>query len=334
MTAAAARPSPLVSVALCVYNGERHLREQLDSVLAQENVALEVVAVDDGSSDGSVALLREYAARDRRVRVYVNPGNLGPLRSFERAMSLGRGEFIAPCDQDDRWLPHKLSRLLAVIGEADLAYCDSEYIDASGGRLGRRVSDDLIMLDGTDPLRFVFHNSVSGHAMLLRSRVLAVAGAAPERLYHDWWLAMCAAAHGGIVYLDQALVQFRRHADAYSPVGNNSTGAAIGSAQRKRQGYLGTANRKWIDERTYLAAAMAATHWPGQAAARDWARALRSALEQPLPLYRAIWRYRRSLPPWRGLPAFNALRFCRDCRRKLRRARREPPTLQASLFRN
>ena len=129
MTAAA---QPLVSVALCVYNGERYLREQLDSILAQEGVRIEVVAVDDVSSDGSLALLQEYAAEDPRIRVVANDRNLGHLCSFDRAMSLCSAALIAPSDQDDIWHPQKLQRLLAAIGDADLAYCDSEYIDGDG----------------------------------------------------------------------------------------------------------------------------------------------------------------------------------------------------------
>ena len=83
-TATPAGTWPQVSVALCVYNGERFLRDQLDSLLAQEDVELEVVIVDDCSTDGSLALLREYAARDPRIRVVANEKNLGHLNSFAK----------------------------------------------------------------------------------------------------------------------------------------------------------------------------------------------------------------------------------------------------------
>ena len=121
--------APRVSVALCVHNGAAFLREQVESVLAQSEPRLEVIAVDDASTDGSAALLHDYAARDARLRVVANPHNHGPSRSFERAMALGTAPFIAPCDQDDIWHPHKLARLLASIGAHDLAYADSAYVD-------------------------------------------------------------------------------------------------------------------------------------------------------------------------------------------------------------
>ena len=325
-----AATQPLISVALSVYNGERYLREQLDSLLAQAGVSLEVVAVDDGSGDGSLAVLNEYASRDARMRVFANSRNVGYLPSFGRAMSLCEGDYVAPCDQDDIWHADKLAKLLAAIGQADMSYCDSEYVDDAGESLGSSISDDLIMLSGQDPLPFIFQNSVSGHAMLVRRQLVEIAGHAPPLLYHDWWLALCAAAHNGLVYVDEPLVKFRRHAGAYSAVGPMAVGKD--AAQRRKQGYLGSANRKWLEERTYLASALADTGWRGSARARDWQRALQRALERPGLPWRLIWRDRRSMPPWTGAPWINALQFYSRCKRKLRRARNDPPT-PGTLFR-
>lgn len=320
-------PQPLISIALSVYNGERHLREQLDSVLAQQDVQLEIIAVDDGSSDGSLALLHAYAERDPRIEVHVNPKNLGPLRSFERAMSLCHGELIAPCDQDDLWHPQKLARLAGAIGDADLVYCDSEYIDEQGQSLHRRISQDLPMHSGMDPLRYLFQNTVSGHACLLRRKLLERAGPAPALLYHDWWLAMCAAAHAGVVYVDAPLVGFRRHAGAFSPLGKKREANARLSKKERRQSnrHRGSANRKWIAERLYIIRMLGETDWPGSTAARDWLDALQRAIKgNAKSLFRVAWRDRKSLPPWRGMVWVNALQFYKRCKRKIRRSRHEP----------
>lgn len=307
--------TPLVSVALCVYNGEKHLREQLDTVLAQRGVDLEVIAVDDGSKDGSVALLREVAARDPRVRVHVNPENLGPLRSFERAMSLGSGEFVAPCDQDDRWHPDKLSRLLARIGDADLAYCDSEYIDGAGRPSGRSISSDLTMMRGHEPMQFVFSNSVSGHALIVRRALFEAARPFPPGLFHDWWLAMCAAARGGVAYLDEPLVQFRRHDAAFSPLGKDAAQAPP------------SRNRVWLEERRGLLRALAGSAFDrdGRAAAMLEALTAAEAGSGYGPLLSSVWQSRAAAPPWRGSAAINALRLQSRFIRKLRRARKEAP---------
>ncbi|MEI7035525.1 glycosyltransferase [Fulvimonas yonginensis] len=308
---------PLISVALSVYNGRPFLPEQLDSVLAQRGVSLEIVAVDDGSADGSLAVLEDYARRDPRVRFHPNPHNLGPTRSFERAMALCRGEFLAPCDQDDVWLPDKLAVLHAAIGGHDLAYCDSEYIDGDGRCAGRRISDDLQMLEGDQPLRFVMHNSVSGHAMLLRRSLFEQVRPLPTALYYDWTLAMFAAARAGVVYVDRPLVRFRRHGQAFS-----SLGKAAGQATRRSDRY-----RRWIGDRQALLGVLAASRFDTDGRARRLAEALTAAVdgEGCGGLLRGIWHERAALAQheaaWRV-----ALRLQLRLLRKLHRARLEART--------
>lgn len=312
---------PLISVALCVYNGERYLREQLDSTLAQTGVRLEVVAVDDGSTDGSVALLREYETRDSRLRVIVNPENLGPRRSFEKAMALGSGEFIAACDQDDIWEPGKLARLIEVIGDHDLAYCDSVFVDATGEATGRHMSDCKGgMMHGRAPLRFVFGNSVSGHATLLRRSLFDASRPFPEGVYHDWWLAMSAAMRGGIVYLDEPLVRFRRHDAAFSL-----------PTDADRPGSPGR-YRRWLEGRQRLLEVYSMAMEPCSPDIAD----LRGALDRAIlgrgrgPLLRALWRTRAKMvapgeSAWR-VAIRRQLRFMRVLRRTRHEVKSTRPT--------
>jgi glycosyltransferase involved in cell wall biosynthesis len=344
--ATSATDLPRVSVAMCVYNGERFLAEQLDSVLAQQGVDLEVVIVDDCSTDGSLALLREYAQRDARIRVVANEVNLGHVRSFEKCMALCTHPLIAPSDQDDLWDLRKLATLAAAIGDADMAYCNSAFIDDAGNPLGRCISDDLkVMHAGRDPLKYVFQNTVSGHALLVRRAVFDAALPFPELLYHDWWLAMRAAAGNGVVYVDQPLVQFRRHVTAYSPLGKKqlqtrrerkaerARNLAESKIVDRKDYWPGSPDRKWVEERMYLLHALGQTDWRGSADARAWEQAMTAAMAGDKgPLFRAVWRTRRSLPPFKGFAWFNALQFFKRAKRKLRRAtRQEPPT--ARLFR-
>lgn len=305
---------PLISVALSVYNGARFLRSQLDSILAQRDVHIEVVAVDDGSSDSSVAILREYARHDRRVQVHPNPRNLGPTRSFERAMTLCRGDFIAPSDQDDLWHPAKLATLLAAIGDHDVAYCNSAYIDDDGHASGRRISDDLPMLRDNQPIPFLFDNSVSGHAMLLRTDLFTAVQPLPAELYYDWVLAMFAAARHGVVYVDEPLVQFRRHQQAFSSLGKAS--------RPKRAGR----NRAWLRDRLLLMQSLANSRFDPDGRVDRLCRGMGLAIDggSRLPLLRSIWQLRASVSCEPGLPAFHALRLQARLVRKLHRARKDP----------
>ena len=317
---------PRVSVALCVFNGERYLAAQLDSLLAQEGVDLDIVAVDDRSTDGSLALLRAYAARDRRITVHENAENLGHLRSFEACMRRCAAPLIAPCDQDDVWAPRKLARLVEAIGDADLAYCDSAYIDANGRLLGRKASDDVgPMHAGRDALRIALHNTVSGHAMLVRREVFESALPFPAQLYHDWWLAIRASAGRGIVYVDDALVQFRRHDEAVSSMGKD---ACAGMARKR----CASRNRRWVAQGLYMFDELLATSWFPHQNAAAWQAAFSAGQQgHTWPIWRTIWSSRASLPYEGVSPAMAAIRFGLKCTNKIRRAVREQ-VLDGPLF--
>lgn len=310
-----AGPKPLISIALCTYNGALYLREQLDSLLAQREVGIEIVAVDDGSHDQSRGILHDYATADPRFRCFANDRNLGPTASFEYAMSLCRGDFIAPCDQDDIWHPDKLARLLAVIGACDLAYCDSALVDERGRTLHRRVSGTRTMLSGTAPGRFLFANSVSGHASLLRRALFEHARPFPDGVYHDWWLALCAAGGNGIRYLDEPLVLFRRHQDAHSSIGK--PGRAAG---------LTTASDAWLEQQHALICAYGSTTFRDSDIALALAGAMRRAIDGAGsgPLMRLLWRQRRVLTGHAGIPVVAVAKLQWKLLRKLRRIRRGP----------
>ena len=103
-------PPETISVALCTYNGERFLEEQLASLEAQERRPDELVVCDDRSTDNTVSLLESFArTASFPVRIHINPINLGSTVNFDRAMRLCAGSLIAFCDQDDIWSPVHLS---------------------------------------------------------------------------------------------------------------------------------------------------------------------------------------------------------------------------------
>lgn len=229
---------PLISIAMCTYNGERHVREQLDSLLAQDWPALEIVVVDDASTDGTPAILSAYAQREPRIRYSRNPVNLGYLKNFEAAMSLCKGRWIAPCDQDDIWLPTKLSRLARELASKDvlLAYCDSALMDEQGRPMGQHMSDRLNRFSTDDPLPYLLGNNATGHAMLVCRSVVERALPLPPGAYHDHWLAYVAVSSGRITYVDECLVRYRLHANTVSDFTGNRTvkrGRPAGSRWRE-----------------------------------------------------------------------------------------------------
>jgi glycosyltransferase involved in cell wall biosynthesis len=113
-------PVPTVSCIVPVFNGERYLREALDSILAQSHQALDVLVVDDGSTDASAAVAKSYGDRIR----YLFQPNAGPAAARNLGLEAARGEFVAFLDADDLWHPEKLTLQLArFAARPELDYC-------------------------------------------------------------------------------------------------------------------------------------------------------------------------------------------------------------------
>ena len=132
-----------VSVVMALYNGEKYLGEQLQSILEQTVRPDEVVLSDDGSSDGTVGLAREFIARhglSGSWRLSENPKNLGYAENFHRAAGNASGDVLFFADQDDLWLPDKLEKMLAVLAaHPDCAVLSTDYEPFCGGEEALRV---------------------------------------------------------------------------------------------------------------------------------------------------------------------------------------------------
>jgi glycosyltransferase involved in cell wall biosynthesis len=202
---------PLVSVVLGTYNGEAYLQEQLCSVLAQTYPALEIIAIDDGSRDRTVDILREHAARDPRIRVVVNERNLGFIRNFENGCRLAGGKYIALCDQDDYWFPEKIEKMVGAIGDFPMVYCDSQLCGEDLRPLGRRISDLVHYQSFDDCRQLCVFSRMYGHATLITRDLFKKASPFLEEVPHDGWLAYHASIYGGVRYLPEVLVKYRQH---------------------------------------------------------------------------------------------------------------------------
>lgn len=211
---------PLVSIALCTYNGSAYLKEQLDSLAGQTYTNLEIVIVDDGSTDDTITILKQYIAgfAQLNIKLYCNTENLGYLRNFEYAIGLCTGDYIALCDQDDIWDIDKIRLLAENIGEHMLIYHDSAFIDEEGNALNKKMSDIRNCYSGSDSRVFLFENCVSGHAMLFKRGLMAYAETFKIEIVHDWWLAYAATNIGSIYFLDKVLVQYRQHSSATTDI--------------------------------------------------------------------------------------------------------------------
>lgn len=225
---------PLVSVVMATYNGERFIGAQLNSILEQTYPNLEVIIVDDGSTDGTANLLKQYAERFNNIRLFFNEQNIGYVRNFEKGMLLAAGEFLALSDQDDIWDKQKLSLLMQEIGDYPIVYCNSELIDYNGNRVGKKLSDIKRLGDFDDCLSFLVGNSAPGHAMIIRRSLVKASVPLAPMVPHDHWLGFVATLTGKIKFVDKVLVQYRQHnANVFGAAKLKAEGEAVPVKKKK-----------------------------------------------------------------------------------------------------
>lgn len=213
-----------VSVAMATFNGGQFIAEQLRSILAQTVAIDQIVIADDGSRDDSVGIARDVLATFAGELTVLEPErrSLGVTKNFERALRACTGDLIALSDQDDVWHVDKLERMIAPLGEDGLlAFSDASLV----GELGQPLKGEPVLFGGiglTDWERstlfagdawpvFLRRNLVTGATVVIRRALLDLAGEFPESWVHDEWLAIVAAANGGVRLVDEPTIDYRQH---------------------------------------------------------------------------------------------------------------------------
>ncbi len=215
-----------ISIALCTYNGEKYLAEQLESLLAQTRPPDEIVVCDDCSIDSTVGIIESFAARASfPVRLRRNSRNLRSTANFAQAIELCAGDIIAPCDQDDVWRRDKLEIFADVFTRrpnVGLAFCDAELVDEKLEPLGCG-NWDLLGFDTEKQREFIGGASLEhllkgayvwGCMMAFRASYKNLVLPIPETLpgiIHDSWAAILIAAVAAIEPIPQRLVKYRQH---------------------------------------------------------------------------------------------------------------------------
>lgn len=216
---------PTISVAMCTYNGETYLAEQLESLLRQTRLPDELVVCDDHSTDHTLQILEFFAAQSPfPIRIIQNETRLGYNKNFEKALGNCTGDLIFVSDQDDYWLPEKIEEIsdfLMAHPDVDLVFSNAQVADnqlnSTNMLFWERVSftDDTrqrwvegealdILLDG---------NRVMGCASAIRRDLLDAVLPIPDvpGYIYDGWMALVAAARGTIRFYEKPLLIYRTH---------------------------------------------------------------------------------------------------------------------------
>jgi len=210
-----------ISVALATWNGERFLRDQLESLLAQTSLPHEVVVSDDGSTDGTLAILEDFRANAPfPVTVSANRKRLGYAENFLHAATKCGGDYIAFCDQDDVWLPGKLARSNEALQASGAELLIHRNIVATEELVPTRKRTPAFRRSLTaSPLRVDAWMLAPGNAMVVSREVLEVdfshrprgLGQPDAPMTHDEWTYFIATAIGSTHFLSEPLVYYRQH---------------------------------------------------------------------------------------------------------------------------
>jgi rhamnosyltransferase len=217
-----------VVIVLSAYNGARHIEEQIGSIQRQRRSDWVLLVRDDGSSDGTPALVGALARADSRIRLVSSSGkNLGAVASFGALLAEAAGldpHCVFLADQDDVWVEEKLERQLEALVRAEerlgpevpiLVHSDLRVVDDRLRPIHRsflRYQSGLATPAGLTLHTLLAQNLVTGAATAVNRALLRVTLPLPDVVMHDWWLAQCAAAAGTIISLPDALVLYRQHA--------------------------------------------------------------------------------------------------------------------------
>lgn len=212
-----------VSIAMCTYNGEKYLREQLQSIAVQTLLPHQLVVCDDGSTDRTVQILEDFAkTAPFQVCIFRNTANLGYTKNFEKAINLCDGDLIALSDQDDIWYPHKLKTLCSILeGDRNIGgvFSDADLMNFTSGTAkgtlwkkycfnskqqhrfrNQRALEVLLQRSVVTGMTLIFRSD-------LRDRLLPI----PPSWEHDGWLALILVLTSKLEFTPDRLVKYRLH---------------------------------------------------------------------------------------------------------------------------
>lgn len=217
-----------VSIAMCTYNGEKFVKEQIESIINQTYNIDEIIIVDDCSTDKTINILKEILESSNiDYTICINEKNLGVKKSFEKCINMCTKDIIFTADQDDIWNHNKLSIMMKSFCKNNnlvLAFCNGELVDEKGESLGQTMHQYLKLKEmGIVPgfkksvykKRLCYSWIVSGNMMGFRRKLIEKAFPISENKVwiHDSWLAITAPIFGDIELIDKCLIKYRQHSN-------------------------------------------------------------------------------------------------------------------------
>lgn len=220
---------PVIDILLATYNGEKYIKQQIDSIINQSYTNWNLIIRDDGSTDRTLEIINQYITTfPGKVHLLCDhEKNLGPSGNFSRLLEGSKADYTMFCDQDDVWKDSKIeitfqkmkalegSKLVPVLIHTDLKVVDTNL---------RTIADSMFSFQKLNKnfatINYLLvQNNITGCTMMINKKLRDISKPIPEEvIMHDWWIALVAVAFGKIGFVDYPTIQYRQH-------GANDTGA-------------------------------------------------------------------------------------------------------------
>ncbi len=225
----------MFSVCLACYNGQKFIKEQIDSILLQMGPEDELIVSDDGSHDNTCAIVERY--KDSRIRILHNQLRHGFVGNFENALRHAKGDYIFLSDQDDVWKTNKVIKVLEALKYYDLVIHDAELINGEGVSLGHTYYST--MHHHTGFMMNLWKTRWLGCCMAFRREVIDYCMPFPSKIVaHDYWIGMLGMTKFKYCFLNDVLICYRRHGGNVSPSSEKSNNSLYVKLVTKRYNLL------------------------------------------------------------------------------------------------
>jgi len=210
----------MISVCMAAYNGEKYIRQQINSILCQLGETDELIVGDDCSTDSTVSILNSFA--DTRIKIIQNAKNIGLNANINKVLSHSKGDYIFLSDQDDFWEQGKVKCMLQALQNVNLVVSDCSVVDENLNVIYPSFFKYNNSKKGF--FRNLFIGSYYGCCMAFDRKLLNYSLPIPENKYvwHDLWIGELAELRFKVDFLNHILVKYRRHANTTSCTGRKN----------------------------------------------------------------------------------------------------------------
>ena len=209
-----------VDILLATYNGEKYLKEQLDSILSQTYSNFRLLISDDCSTDSTRKILEKYKQKDERIQLFFQDKNIGIIKNFEFLLKKVENKYYMFSDQDDIWKEYKIEKSIKKIEEddADLVYSDLEVVDE---KLNVKYESYWKLKGFYKKIKkynnfqsLYLNNYITGCTIISKKELINTFIPIPNKskyVLHDYWISLILSQNGKISYIEEPLIKYRQH---------------------------------------------------------------------------------------------------------------------------